>query len=236
MIKKMAKEIGDALLAVLYPETCHCCGAILSVQEKYVCNPCLENLPLVSDYEKLWEKFAGQKGVESVGAMYRYTSGSPLSGLFQDFKYRGYEKLAHRLGYLAGNDLRVIWFFNNVDIIVPVPLHWFKRVRRGYNQAEAISRGLSDALGVKCVKLLYACKPHSTQTGFSASQRKENVKGIFRCKKSDKLIIGNNVNIAIIDDVCTTGATLAEAARAITECYPQAKIRLFSLAATFTNL
>ena len=97
------------------------------------------------------------------------------------------------------------------DIIIPVPLFWWKRMQRTYNQAVLLSRAISDECGIPQVEILQRIRYTRTQTRLDDAARRKNVAGAFSVKKGaiqDKRIL-------LIDDVMTTGATMNECARVL---------------------
>jgi ComF family protein len=104
------------------------------------------------------------------------------------------------------------WFAGlNVSAVVPVPLHWRRRLKRGYNQSAALARALAVRLGVPFrANWLRRIRHTPSQVGQSLSQRKENVRGAFRGNASVAA-----KTILLVDDVMTTGSTASEAARAL---------------------
>ena len=92
---------------------------------------------------------------------------------------------------------------DDVDAVLPVPLHWRRRAFRGFNQAEEIARPLARQLGVPLVHNVVRCRPTSFQSGLSARERARNlstafvVRGAMTCS-----------HVLIVDDVITTGATI----------------------------
>jgi ComF family protein len=91
------------------------------------------------------------------------------------------------------------------SLLVPVPIHYFKRLYRDYSQTELLADALSKRTGARVSKRLLACKKHRAQAGLTTGERLLNVKNIFRCEKSN---IDRSTRIVIVDDVITTGATL----------------------------
>jgi ComF family protein len=101
-----------------------------------------------------------------------------------------------------------------VQVVVPVPLHWRRRWRRGYNQAAAVARELAAGLRVRCVGALCRVRNTPPQVGTSAAARRENVRGAFRITHARAV---TSRVVLLVDDVMTTGSTAGEAARTLRE-------------------
>ncbi len=101
----------------------------------------------------------------------------------------------------------------SIDAIVPIPLHWVRRIERGYNQSAALADAIGQALGLRVGQgWLRRIKPTPKQYTQSASARRENIKGAFRASIRCR---ARGLRIMIVDDVMTTGATASEAARVL---------------------
>lgn len=138
--------------------------------------------------------------------------GECLAHLIQRWKYRRERHLTGTLAYLwlAGAHSR-----RHVDLLVPVPLHWRRRWHRGFNQSELLAAqlghyadkrvGLSPDLHIAKRK-----QPTAAQSGLSAAQRRCNLRDAFTVSQPC-----DNLHVAIVDDVLTTGATAAALSRAL---------------------
>ena len=124
------------------------------------------------------------------------------------FKYRGLFTLSSYLGEKLWEVYRNNPIYETADYIIPVPLTYWTRVKRGYHQTLLLANYLSRKTGKKVLrKVLYKSKNIPSQTGLSRKERLKNVRGAFQTRNS-RIIKGKN--ILLIDDVLTTGATVNE--------------------------
>lgn len=229
-----------ALVDLIIPRECHICGDTLLDREEFICCACEAKLP-VTGYERYWhnhespnsdlnpmeQRFAGQLPLVHACAPYFYARDTALASLIQDFKYRGFSRLATVMGRTGAAILKDSGLFERVDILVPVPLHWTKLLKRGYNQTEMIAYGISAATGIPVGKNLKASRPHRTQTSLTSEQRIANTKGIFTVIDPHSL---RGRHVMLVDDICTTGATLLSAGKALErELEKDLKISIFTL-------
>ena len=214
-----------AIIDLLLPRVCHICGDKLLDDEDFLCTSCLRKLPLTG-YERYWtnktgpntdlnpmeQRFAGQLPLDRAYAPYFYTRDSAIASLVHDFKYRGFSKLAITMGKIGAKTLQATDLFEGIDLLLPVPIHWTKKHRRGYNQSEMIALGISEETGIPVGTQLKARKPHRTQTSLTSQQRIDNTKDVFTVWNPETL---EGKRVMIVDDICTTGATLLSAGETI---------------------
>ena len=125
-------------------------------------------------------------------------------------RYNGVREIGYELGRLYGLSLKTSGFINDIDIIIPVPLHPMKERIRGFNQSETISMGIADVTRLPVdIKSLARILVSATQTKRSRYERWTNVEGIFQVIDS-KSIMGKH--ILLVDDVITTGSTIESCA------------------------
>jgi ComF family protein len=206
-----------AFVDLFFPRLCKGCGVHLFENEQEICKKCLRSLPrtgfeLIDDNpaEKI---FWGRVNIEKAVSVYYYRKGELLQQLLHKLKYRGHPLIGEELGKTTGNILRQTGCFNNIDALIPVPLHPKKQRIRGYNQSKHIAYGISLVSDIPLLTGNLVRTVHtSSQTTKNRFERWENVSNIFSVLYPEKL---NNKHILLIDDVVTTGATLESCARAL---------------------
>lgn len=128
-------------------------------------------------------------------------------------KVLGGEGLADLLGRIFAASRGEAIRGDGIDLVTAVPLHWWRRWTRGYNQSEAVARELARALGVAFApKLLRRVRWTPQQVQPTREARRENVKGAFRTRRGARI---DGKTVLVVDDVMTTGSTLSEVARAL---------------------
>ena len=152
--------------------------------------------------------FWGRIKVENASAFLFYDKQSKYGHLLHEFKYKGYQEIGLFLGELFGSRL-INTSYNDIDLIVPIPLHFSKLRSRGFNQSEIFGAGISKALSKPFMgNVLRRNIFTSTQTRKGRYDRWKNVEGIFSVINPELI---RNKHILLIDDVVTTGATLEAA-------------------------
>ena len=228
----MNRWIED-FLNVLLPPVCHVCGEKLAPHERFACSHCLAQLPRTGYHRRrlnpMEERFAGQFPFERATGHFFYTRDSALSILIQDMKYRRFPAIGNMLGRLAAAELFTTGFFSGIDFVMPVPMHWAKQLRRGYNQTHHIAAGISEATGIPVCLNLKAVRSHKTQTAMTKEQRLVNTAGLFGLQHPEEL---DGKGVLLLDDICTTGSTLRSAAEA-TVAAAGCRLSLMSIGITF---
>ncbi len=135
----------------------------------------------------------------------------PLRKLIHLFKYSGIKPLGKRLAgllsrALPGEDDA------GFDAVVPMPLHWRRRWRRGFNQSEILARLVAAERRIRMIDVVKRVRATAVQAGLTNSNRRKNVAGAFRVFKKAQVA---GQRILLIDDVMTTGATASACASAL---------------------
>jgi ComF family protein len=151
-----------------------------------------------------------RRGITAFRAAYTYGAYEErLRTLIHLFKYSGMRPLAKPLStWLA----RALPRDSAFDALVPVPLHWWKFLRRGFNQSALLAAGVSRITGLPVWRALSRVRATKQQATVTRGRRRANVRGAFRVRLPDR-VAGRR--LVLIDDVLTTGATVNEAATAL---------------------
>lgn len=219
-------------LVLIWPDNCPLCGTPLNFGETPVCLECLVKIPRIATDRRL--KYVGAPGGNEVieRSWFFYDHSDPSHLLIHHIKYHDRRNLARKLG----REFAMQKLLDDIalDVILPIPLHWTKQLRRGYNQSNEIARGIKDVLPQVCVQHnLRAVRAHETQTHRGRDERNENVRGIFSVRRPEEL---NGRHIALLDDVITTGATMYSALQTVLEVAQPASVTFLSLARTRSGI
>jgi len=221
------RDLAQGLLALLYPGVCAGCGRAVPPEQMPFCPTC--RAALTGDTQPTCPRCASTVGPfthldggcprcrDSVFHFESVLRLGPYDGLLRELilrlKHAGGEGLAEVLGDLwaehAGPRLRQL----GADVVIPVPLHWWRRLSRGYNQSAALARSLAAALGLPCrPRWLRRVRATAKQTLQTPAARWDNVRGVFAARPHPEL---RGRTVLLVDDVLTTGGTASEAARAL---------------------
>jgi ComF family protein len=138
-----------------------------------------------------------------------------LSRIIQALKFDGRRGIAGLLAPLLASTLLDSWGLQEIDVIVPVPLHPKRKRERGYNQAALLGRSLAILVGLPfCDNALARVRSTLPQVGLSDKERAHNMRHAFRCVRPTAI---RGLRVLLIDDVMTTGSTVANACEALLE-------------------
>jgi ComF family protein len=241
------RQVRDAALNLVYPQDCLVCSAaVVRYQDQGVCGQCWERVlqlrlippwcpscgvpvgtglserpevnsgpgMMPADLAALCLKCALQVPPFSGARSFGYYT-SELRRLIHAFKFRGRRDLARLLSPLLASAYLESWPEREADVIVPVPLHSKKKRERSFNQAALLATMVGRLLGLGCCeKMLTRVRHTLPQIGLTDAERSRNVRKAFKCTQP-ALVRGKR--LLLIDDVMTTGATVASAAEALLE-------------------
>lgn len=202
--------IKESLIQLFYPHLCAGCGSDALPVTSPLCVKCIYDLPL-SGFEKRADNpvekiLAGRIQFQKATAQLYFTKHSSLQHIMHAFKYKGNKDLGHQLGLIMGNQLLTSRRFQDVDALIPLPLHESKKRKRGYNQAEILCNGIAEIMRIPVITEA-AIRPDATetQTKKSRTDRWKNMEGKFALGNKNLI---ENKHVLLVDDVITTGATL----------------------------
>lgn len=210
------QQIRQGLLDLLFPPRCVGCGRV-GVQ---LCDSCRAELkPVLPPVCPLCGRPTArpqlcsrcrQSPLQIDGVRSALYFDGALRAAIHALKYRRAQDLAGPLGEILG----IYWRDHPIpaDVIVPVPLHPARERARGYNQSALLARGLSEAAELPVRKdLLARVRATAPQVELGAEARRENVRHAFHCATE----AAAGLRVLLVDDVCTTGATLEACSQAL---------------------
>lgn len=213
------QTVWDGAKDCLFPVFCFGCEK----EGEWLCQECLRSkdiggvwaCPVCHDPAPLGATCPPCRRGSALGshaAAVAYVEQSALGRLIRAYKYKFAEEafsVFNRLllSFASANAA----YFEGVSSVVPVPLHRRRFAERGFNQADAVARSLSDATGIPVLPCLARVRYTKQQAALSKEERKENVVGAF-AMLTQRRAPGR---ILLVDDVYTTGSTMQECARVL---------------------
>lgn len=207
-------RLSDSLLDFVYPHVCVSCGASLTEQYHKVCETCWNSIQPVTKMHPLYldtkEKLLSAGFISDVVSPYVFEKHGSFQHIAHALKYQNYESLGVELGRRLGAVMRD-WQVG-VDVVIPIPLHKAKLRERGFNQAEAIARGISSVINVPLrADVIRRLRHTKTQTRLNLEERRQNMEKAFSITPGASEVLRNKICL-LVDDVITTGATITSCA------------------------
>jgi ComF family protein len=231
-LRAAVQGLLDGFLQLLYPSTCWVCSKLTSSRTPLVCEDCTRSL--THDPHPTCPRCSSSVGPfvvldqgcracrDESFAFDRAMRLGPYEGALRDavlrMKNAAGEEFAEVVGTLWAKHMIARLLPGEIDVVIPVPLHWWRRWRRGFNQSEVLARCIARELHVACIPhALRWLRLTGEQKGLSPTARRANVHNAFHYA-ANAAVTGKKV--LLVDDVMTTGATAHQAARALRQGGP----------------
>lgn len=218
--------IYERVIDFLFPKACINCGIIC---DAYLCSHCKKFLVEIEPEDfltrrksKMWTIKDKNCPVRKVYYFYHYNN--IIYKLIFDIKYKFHKDKVKEVAKLITNadEFRYI-NIHEIDFLTYIPISSKRMNWRGFNQTQLIAKELSKLLNIPYFTIAHKTKHTSAQIDLDREKRLTNIKGVFEA--SDTLPVNiSGKSLLLIDDICTTGSTLLECARAIKHKYPHTTI------------
>ena len=224
------QEIANGFLNLFYPEECFVCSLPTARrQDCGLCDDCWRKvLDLRIDGARCpscgvplpgFAEGSGSLCLECVRRPPPYSGArsfgyysTEMRQVIHELKFGGRRPLGRLLAPLMAEAFFESWQRYDFDFVTSVPLHPERRRKRGFNQAELLGRAFARTAGLPEMRTLRRIAATQSQVGLSDTRRMENVRNAFSCISADRVA---GKRILLIDDVVTTGATVANASRTL---------------------
>ncbi|GAA4804460.1 ComF family protein [Litoribaculum gwangyangense] len=219
------------LVNLFFPKVCYACHSLLHDNEDTICLNCRHDLPITNFHfdnnDAVSKVLYGRAKIEQGTSLFRFEKKGLVQQLIHSLKYKGYENIGFVLGNWLGGELKTVESYNNIDMVIPVPLHKKKLKKRGYNQVAKFGQQIAKALNADYKDdVLVKITNTKSQTSKSRFSRWINHEELFALKNMD---IIDGKHILLVDDLITTGATL-EACTAVLNQVKNVKISVATMA------
>jgi len=195
---------------LFFPKICYSCNGLLHDNEQYACTSCRHNFPVTNFHfnkdETVLKVLYGRIPVENATALLRFEKKGITQNLIHNLKYKGFEEIGEFLGNWLGGELQNFPEYQDIDMVIPVPLHKKKLRKRGYNQVAKFGQALATSLKAEYIEdVLVKVTNTSSQVTKNRLTRWLNNTEVFKVINSHKI---ENKHILLVDDIITTGATM----------------------------
>lgn len=220
------------LFEFVFPHYCKVCGHRLDPSEEQLCVTCYLGMPrleyrrdVINPTERM---LLTEKSLVRAASLLHYSKESDYRNILFHLKYWRHPQVGVWLARVGAQELISQGFFEGVDCIVPMPITYWKEIKRGYNQCSFIAKGIRQATGLPIINnAVKRVHEHSKQAGLGKYQRWNNAKDLFAVT-DPSLLAGKH--ILLIDDVITTGATLCSLIDVMEAEIPDLRVSVFTLA------
>jgi ComF family protein len=224
-MRSILKSVSEQVLRFIFPWACAGCRrALENVEDEGFCGRCWLAIPRIDgpicrscgiplkDGGNVC--FPCRKTPLTLMVRAAASYSPPLQPAIHRFKYTGRKSMAYPFRALIEYAWNQYPELHPVDALIPIPLHPRTRHERGFNQATLLSEGLAESMGRPVLgNILIRTRKTAPQFKLRKAERLTNLHGAFGLEQKHASIKG--LHILLIDDVCTTGATLKECAKVL---------------------
>ncbi len=198
------------MLNLFFPKVCEACNTVLEDNTLVICINCRHQLPVTNfhfDNSEAVKKIVyGRVKLENATALLHFSKKGIVQQLLHNLKYRGHKEIGGFLGKWLGRELSTVEAYQQIDVVVPVPLYKTKLRQRGYNQVEQFGKEIAQVLNAEYNdKVLIKTKNTKTKVFEGRLQRWNDDGAVFSLSENKSL---NGKHILLVDDIITTGATV----------------------------
>ncbi len=226
--QRIGRVAIEGLNHLLWPAVCNSCGTSIAETENGLCRDCWNELLScvggdycsrcgkdASKYAAIGEGCARcqDKEIHFDGIARGGVYDGSLRNMILSFKFSDRTELDRQLCFMVNSALQGCEFSDEIEMFVPVPLHWRRRLERGYNQSLILCKGIEGTKGrisTDFVRVRYT----ERQWNLSPARRRRNVADAFAVRKGHNF---SGQTVCLVDDITTSGATLNECARTLKE-------------------
>lgn len=237
----MRGRVGRAFRAaadILLPRGCIVCGCKLLTDEKHLCLHCLADMPQTDFWTHKFNPMAERLNplvsknentpYINAAALFFYDSEGGYRRIPYQIKYHGNLQAGRYFGNMLGRKIALAPWAEDIDAVIPVPLHWRRKFSRGYNQAEILAKEVAKAIGAPLRRdILKRVRYTTTQTKLEVVEKSQNVTNAFSVSKrimeltaKDPTNLTSIRHLLLVDDVFTSGSTLHACYAALREVFP----------------
>jgi len=203
------QQCAQAIINLIYPPLCSACKQFITVQA-ILCQSCDEKIKPIAS--------VGLSITKTKAVMVHAASNynDPIKKMILAKLWSDSIAPVHLADIIWQ---RTVIKYLTFDVLIPVPAHWYRTMRRGFNQAELIAQQLSKHSGKPILLAVKRVKSTRFQSSLEATQRQENVSGVFTMSGTYKQLLEGK-HLLIVDDLLTTGATIQEIAKELYKAKP----------------
>lgn len=217
---------------ILWPNACAVCHKPILPTDDKLCRTCWQEISkaIASDYCRRCGRDVSPFGIVNGRCGFCRDLEFPWAGMIRvgsyadafrslilSLKFSERTEWADRLALMLQNAVLAAGIADQIDFIVPVPLHWRRRLRRGFNQSKLLAQKMrldGPAVQTDLVRIRYT----EQQWNLTAPQRRRNVKGAFAVRRGHPF---EGKSVLLVDDITTSGATLAECSKILKQAGAQ---------------